>query len=79
MRTANAITFANGSSFNTGTFLNLNSQTNSLGVSNATPVPLESDALPIVVSGLFMAGGVWFKRKRNQAKVSEFLADETDK
>jgi hypothetical protein len=40
----------------------------------AAPVPLESDALPIVGSTLLMAGGLWWKRKRNQAKVTEFLA-----
>jgi len=40
---------------------------------DATPVPLESDALPIVGSALFMAGGLWYKRKRKQDKVAEFL------
>jgi len=39
----------------------------------ATPVPLESDALPIVGSALFMAGGLWWKKKRAQAKVAEFV------
>ncbi len=33
-----------------------------------TPVPLESDALPIVGAAAFMAGGLWFKRRRSQAK-----------
>jgi hypothetical protein len=37
-------------------------------------VPLESDALPIVGSALFMAGGLWWKKKRAQAKVAEFVA-----
>jgi len=40
----------------------------------ATPVPLESDALPVVGSALFMAGGLWWKKKRAQAKVAEFVA-----
>jgi hypothetical protein len=42
----------------------------------ATPqaVPLETDAIPVVVSGLLFAGGFWLKRKRNQAKVSELIA-----
>jgi hypothetical protein len=39
-----------------------------------TPVPLESDALPVVGSVLFMAGGLWWKKKRAQAKVPEFVA-----
>lgn len=42
----------------------------------ATPVPLESDALPILGSVAFMAGGLWWKRKRAQAKVSEFVANK---
>ena len=41
-----------------------------------TAVPLESDALPLVFSGLFIGGGVWFKRKRSQAKVSDFVANK---
>lgn len=39
-----------------------------------TPVPFESDALPIVGATLFMAGGLWWKKKRNQAKLAEFIA-----
>ncbi|MFM1843295.1 MAG: hypothetical protein RLZZ490_2037, partial [Cyanobacteriota bacterium] len=45
----------------------------SANFSEATPVPLESDALPIVGSALFMAGGLWWKKKRAQAKVAEFV------
>lgn len=48
-------------------------QWSSIEVTSATPVPLETDALPIVISGLFFGGGVWFKRKRSQAKVAKFL------
>lgn len=48
-------------------------QLSSIEVTSATPVPLETDALPIVISGLFTGGGVWFKRKRSQAKVAKFL------
>lgn len=40
----------------------------------ATPVPLESDALPVLASAAFMAGGMWWKRKRAQAKVPELVA-----
>ncbi len=29
-----------------------------------TPVPLETDALPVVVSTAFLAGGLWIKRRR---------------
>ncbi|MFN5514782.1 MAG: hypothetical protein ACK5CA_08535 [Cyanobacteriota bacterium] len=43
-----------------------------IGAVAATPVPLESDALPVVGATLFMAGGIWWKRKRQQTKVSEF-------
>jgi hypothetical protein len=47
---------------------------------NATPVPLESDALPIVGSVVFMAGGLWFKRRRAQAKANlEFLTADQEK
>jgi len=43
---------------------------------SATPVPLESDALPIVGAAAFMAGGVWWKKKRAGAKVSDFVAQK---
>ncbi|QHV01541.1 choice-of-anchor R domain-containing protein [Synechocystis sp. CACIAM 05] len=43
---------------------------------NATPVPFESDALPVVGATLFMAGGLWWKKKRNQAKIAEFIAEK---
>ena len=50
-----------------------NWQSQSVTVSNAelTPVvavPLETDALPVAVAGLFMAGGFWWKRKRTQGR-----------
>jgi hypothetical protein len=52
----------------------------SQGNFSATPVPLESDALPIVGSVVFMAGGLWFKRRRAQAKANlEFLNNDTAK
>lgn len=31
----------------------------------ATPVPFESNSLPVLSTTLFMAGGIWRKRKRN--------------
>lgn len=37
-------------------------------------VPIENDALPVVGSALFMAGGMWWKRKRAQAKANDFIA-----
>lgn len=40
-----------------------------------TAVPLETDALPVVGSALLMAGGLWWKRKRSQAKVAELIID----
>jgi hypothetical protein len=47
---------------------------------SATPVPLESDALPIVGAAAFMAGGFWFKRRRAQAKADlEFLTADQEK
>ncbi|MBJ7901501.1 MAG: hypothetical protein GC158_16645 [Cyanobacteria bacterium RI_101] len=36
----------------------------SISNGTATPVPLETDALPILGSAAFMAGGLWFKRRR---------------
>ena len=46
----------------------------------ATPVPLESDALPVVGAAAFMAGSLWFKRRRAQAKSNlEFLNNDTEK
>ncbi|MFN5515549.1 MAG: hypothetical protein ACK5CA_12615 [Cyanobacteriota bacterium] len=51
-----------------------------LGSVTATPVPLESDALPIVGAAAFMAGGLWFKRHRAQAKANlDFLSVESEK
>ncbi|MBJ7899905.1 MAG: hypothetical protein GC158_08290 [Cyanobacteria bacterium RI_101] len=47
---------------------------------SATAVPLESDALPIVGSALFMAGGLWYKRRRAQAKANlDFLGVASEK
>jgi hypothetical protein len=46
----------------------------SITTSSLTPVPLESDALPVLASAAFMAGGMWWKRKRAQAKVPELVA-----
>jgi hypothetical protein len=43
---------------------------------NATAVPLETDALPVVVSAAFMAGGIWWKKKRAGAKVADFIAQK---
>jgi len=45
-----------------------------INVAKAAPVPFESDALPVVGSALFMAGGLWWKKKRSQANVAEFVA-----
>jgi len=40
----------------------------------AAPVPLETDALPVVVGAAFMAGGLWWKKKRAQSKTNlDFL------
>ena len=39
----------------------------------ATPVPFESDAMPVVGATLFMAGGLWWKQKRNQDKVAQLI------
>jgi hypothetical protein len=36
----------------------------SLGTFSATAVPLETDAVPVVASAAFMAGGIWWKRRR---------------
>ncbi|MFN5513297.1 MAG: hypothetical protein ACK5CA_00710 [Cyanobacteriota bacterium] len=47
-----------------------------MGTFSATPVPLETDALPVVGSAVFMAGGLWWKRRRAQAKVAEFTAQK---
>jgi len=43
-----------------------NSSSNALASLSMTaqPVPLESDALPIISAAVFMAGGVWWKRRR---------------
>ncbi|QHU99111.1 hypothetical protein [Synechocystis sp. CACIAM 05] len=34
-----------------------------------TPVPFESDAFPVVASGVLLGAGFWLKRKRDMAKV----------
>jgi hypothetical protein len=48
--------------------------------SSVAAVPLETDALPIMGSVVFMAGGLWFKRRRAQAKANlNFLNNETEK
>lgn len=39
----------------------------------ATEVPFESDSLPVVGATLFMAGGLWWKRKRNQDKIAQLI------
>ncbi len=51
------------SGFNSGD--NADSITINVG---ATPVPLESDAAPILGSVAFIGAGVWWKRRRTQAK-----------
>jgi len=57
------------------TSVNGNSEYNyAYAQTGATPVPFESDALPVVGSALFMAGGLWWKKQRNQAKLTEFTA-----
>ncbi|MFN5515736.1 MAG: CHRD domain-containing protein [Cyanobacteriota bacterium] len=66
-------------SFNAGTaYYNIHTSTFGGGEIRAfaTPVPLETDALPVVGGALFMAGGVWWKRKRLQAKTSEFIVKD---
>lgn len=46
----------------------------------AQAVPLESDALPIVGAAAFMAGGLWWKRRRAQAKTNlNFLTANQEK
>ena len=50
------------------------------GSVQGTPVPLESDALPIVGAAAFMAGGMWWKHRRAQAKANlDFLGVELEK
>jgi hypothetical protein len=44
----------------------------------ATAVPLESDALPILGATLFMAGGLWWKRRRAKVNLDP-LSAETEK
>ncbi|MFN5515093.1 MAG: PEP-CTERM sorting domain-containing protein [Cyanobacteriota bacterium] len=38
---------------------------------DATPVPLESDALPIFISLAFLGGGLWVKRKSSRRRQME--------
>jgi len=49
------------------------------GSVSATAVPLETDALPIVGSALFMAGGLWWKKKRAGAKALDLSPTEAVK
>lgn len=45
----------------------------------AQAVPLESDALPIVGAAVFMAGGLWWKKKRAGAKALDLSPTEAVK
>ncbi|MFN5514154.1 MAG: hypothetical protein ACK5CA_05235 [Cyanobacteriota bacterium] len=45
----------------------------------AVPVPLESDALPVVGAAAFMAGGLWWKKKRAGAKALDLSPTESVK
>lgn len=71
-------TFANSSLLTTGVnpAASFNYATATL---TPTAVPLESDALPVVGSALFMAGAMGWKRKRQQAKVSELVNNINEK
>jgi hypothetical protein len=63
------------SGFNSG----LNADSITINV-QATAVPFESDALPIVGAAAFMGSGLWFKRRRAQAKANlNFLNADQDK
>jgi hypothetical protein len=48
-------------------------QSTTAGISGGTvvvtPVPFESDAFPVVASGVLLGAGFWLKRKRDMAKV----------
>jgi hypothetical protein len=45
----------------------------------ATPVPLETDALPVLGAVAFMGAGFWFKRRQAQAKANfSFLVSPQD-
>ena len=45
------------------------------GLAVVTPVPIETDALPILGAVAFMGAGFWFKRRQAQAKANlNFLA-----
>jgi hypothetical protein len=48
-------------------------------VTFAAPVPLETDALPILGSAAFMAGGLWWKKKRAGAKALDLSPIDTIK
>lgn len=42
----------------------------------AQAVPLETDALPVVISGVFMAGGLWLKRRHQAVKTLDLSPTE---
>ena len=42
-----------------------------------TPVPLETDALPVLVSGLLVGTGIWWKRRKSDAKAIDFSPTKT--
>lgn len=46
------------------------------GTATATAVPFESDARSVVGATLFMAVGVWWKKKRSQSKIAKFVAQK---
>lgn len=51
---------------------------NQVSISNAgtvKSVPLDANSIPVVVSGLFLAGGIFLKKKRDQAKVADFVTN----
>ncbi|MFN5514156.1 MAG: hypothetical protein ACK5CA_05245, partial [Cyanobacteriota bacterium] len=58
------------------TFTNFAGTDNSIVSSTVTPVPLETDALPVVGAAAFMGGGIWWKKKRAGAKVADFIANK---
>jgi hypothetical protein len=61
LRTADRITFANGSYIGTGLGLGLSNQSNSISVETTTPLPA---ALPLFASGLAGLGLLGWRRKR---------------